>query len=159
MILATLHYFSLVARNEIAAPYLVGVFVLLASFNRLLLSFAAVIGYSAVAVGLATVVSIFTEVASSESRVLLVGGVFTIQIALASTAGRHVALAKAARETELLRREVGNLRGLLPICMHCSRIRLQDGAWQKLEQYVEAQSEASFTHSLCSDCLGKHHPE
>jgi hypothetical protein len=159
VVLATLHYFSLVARNQIAPSYLVGAFVVLASFNLLLLSFAAVTVYSALALALATAVSLFTAGASPENRLLLVGGVFTAQIALASTAWRNVALAGSVREAARLRRELANLRGLLPMCMHCSRIRLHDGGWQKLEQYVEERSEASFTHSLCDECLRKHHPE
>jgi hypothetical protein len=159
VVLATLHYFSLVARNQIAPSYLVGVFVVLASFNLLLMSFAAVVVYSALAMVLATLVALASTAASLENRLLLVGGVFTAQVALAVTAWRNVALTGAVRETDQLRRELASMRGLLPMCMHCNRIRLSEGGWQRLEDYVEERSEASFTHSLCDECLRKHHPE
>lgn len=54
---------------------------------------------------------------------------------------------------------VKQLQGLLPICMYCNKIRDDTNSWQRLETYIEEHSEAMFTHSLCSDCLKKHHPE
>lgn len=58
-----------------------------------------------------------------------------------------------------LTREVGLLWGLLPICMHCRRIRTETREWQGLEDYVMKRSEARFTHGICPDCLKKHYPE
>jgi len=48
---------------------------------------------------------------------------------------------------------VKQLQGLLPICMHCKRIRDDRDSWQKLETYVERHTDATFTHGLCDDCL------
>lgn len=49
-------------------------------------------------------------------------------------------------------KELKVLRGLLPICMFCKRIRDEHGGWQRLEVYIAEHSEAAFTHGLCPDC-------
>jgi hypothetical protein len=44
------------------------------------------------------------------------------------------------------------LRGLLPICSSCKKIRDDQGYWTQLETYIHQHSEADFTHGLCPDC-------
>lgn len=51
------------------------------------------------------------------------------------------------------------LSGLLPICMHCHRIRNDAGYWDRLEKYISERTDASFTHSLCPECCEEHYPE
>lgn len=51
--------------------------------------------------------------------------------------------------------EVKTLRGLLPICAWCKRIRTEDGDWSELEAYVAQHSEASFSHGICPKCVPK----
>ena len=48
------------------------------------------------------------------------------------------------------------LKGLLPICAWCKKIRDDQGYWKKFETYFESHSEIDFTHSICSDCLKKY---
>jgi len=55
--------------------------------------------------------------------------------------------------------DIKTLRGLLPICASCKKIRDDGGYWQHLEQYVSAHSEAHFSHSLCPDCITRLYPE
>lgn len=47
---------------------------------------------------------------------------------------------------------ITKLRGLIPICSTCKKIRDDKGYWNKLEVYIEEHSEAEFTHSLCPAC-------
>ncbi len=54
---------------------------------------------------------------------------------------------------------VKELQGLIPICMHCKRIRNQEQLWEKIETYIEHRSDARFSHALCTDCFEKHYPE
>ena len=54
---------------------------------------------------------------------------------------------------------VKTLQGLLPICMHCKRIRDDGATWHRLETYISKHSEANFTHSLCQSCLHEHYPK
>ena len=56
-------------------------------------------------------------------------------------------------------RDIKNLRGLLPICASCKKIRDDQGYWQSLEQYVTEHSEAQFTHGLCPECMMRLYPE
>jgi len=51
------------------------------------------------------------------------------------------------------------LTGLLPICASCKRIRDDGGYWRQVEIYIAAHSEASFTHSICPECLDKYQTE
>ncbi|HLV87839.1 MAG TPA: PAS domain-containing protein [Candidatus Sulfotelmatobacter sp.] len=51
--------------------------------------------------------------------------------------------------------EVRTLKGLLPICAWCKRIRGDEGEWHSLEDYVSEHSDASFSHSICPGCVPK----
>ena len=55
--------------------------------------------------------------------------------------------------------EVKTLSGLLPICMHCKKIRDDSGYWNQLENYIQSNSAAQFSHSICEPCLDKYYPE
>jgi hypothetical protein len=55
--------------------------------------------------------------------------------------------------------EVRKLRGILPICASCKKIRQEDGGWQFLETYISARSEAQFSHGLCPDCKERLYPD
>jgi PAS domain S-box-containing protein len=47
---------------------------------------------------------------------------------------------------------VRTLRGLIPICAWCKKIRNDHGYWEQLEAYIKSHSEADFTHGMCPDC-------
>lgn len=51
--------------------------------------------------------------------------------------------------------QVKTLRGLIPICSNCKKIRDDQGYWRLLESYIEHHSEARFSHGLCPDCSEK----
>lgn len=51
------------------------------------------------------------------------------------------------------------LRGLLPICASCKRIRDDEGYWREIETYVRDHSEAEFSHGLCPQCTSRMYPE
>ncbi|MFY9396802.1 MAG: PAS domain-containing protein [Desulfomonilia bacterium] len=54
---------------------------------------------------------------------------------------------------------IKTLKGLIPICAGCKKIRDDRGFWNHLEQYVEEHSDASFSHGLCPECFRKYFPE
>jgi DNA-binding response OmpR family regulator len=54
--------------------------------------------------------------------------------------------------------EVKVLRGLIPICASCKKIRNDGGFWQQLEEYLGEHSEAEFSHGLCQPCIKKLYP-
>ena len=49
------------------------------------------------------------------------------------------------------------LKGYLPICSHCKKIRDDEGHWQQLEKYISEHSEAKFSHGICPICLRKYY--
>jgi PAS domain S-box-containing protein len=54
---------------------------------------------------------------------------------------------------------VKTLRGLLPICAACKKIRDDRGYWQQVEVYVKHNSEADFSHAICPECVARLYPE
>jgi hypothetical protein len=58
--------------------------------------------------------------------------------------------AEEAREEALVR--ISKLEGIIPICMHCKKIRDDQNSWNQLEQYIMAHSEAVFSHGICPQC-------
>lgn len=63
----------------------------------------------------------------------------------------------AARAAELQKAldNVKQLRGLLPVCMYCKKIRNDRDYWQQMEGYIQENTDASFTHSVCPECREK----
>lgn len=55
--------------------------------------------------------------------------------------------------------EIKQLKGYLPICANCNKIKDSDGHWQHLENYLESHSDAHLTHGICSECRSKLYPE
>lgn len=65
---------------------------------------------------------------------------------------------KTIRQLKAALSEVKTLRGFLPICSFCKKIRDDLGYWNLLESYIQAHSEAEFSHSVCPECAQKHYP-
>ncbi len=62
---------------------------------------------------------------------------------------------KARHELQCSLNEIKTLKGLIPICCSCKKIRDDNGFWQQVEKYIKDHSEAEFTHSYCPTCLEK----
>jgi PAS domain S-box-containing protein len=48
--------------------------------------------------------------------------------------------------------EIRTLRGILPICANCKKIRDDKGYWERVESYISRHTEAQFTHGICPEC-------
>jgi CheY-like chemotaxis protein len=66
--------------------------------------------------------------------------------------GLERALRGRVQELEEALAEVKTLRGLLPICMYCKKVRDEREAWQAVEEYVSSRSDAQFSHGVCPGC-------
>ncbi|HMQ52375.1 MAG TPA: histidine kinase N-terminal 7TM domain-containing protein [Anaerolineae bacterium] len=55
--------------------------------------------------------------------------------------------------------QVKTLRGLLPICANCKKIRDDQGYWQDVAVYVRDHTEAEFSHGICPDCMQELYPD
>ena len=51
--------------------------------------------------------------------------------------------------------EIRRLRGILPICATCKKIRDGKGYWNQIEEYISTHSEVEFTHGICPECEGE----
>lgn len=54
---------------------------------------------------------------------------------------------------------VKTLKGLLPICSSCKKIRDDKGYWSQVESYIYEHTGAEFSHSICPDCVNKLYPD
>ena len=68
-------------------------------------------------------------------------------------------LSKTVESLQNALREVKVLRGFLPICSFCKKIRDDDGYWSQVEDYIKDRSDADFSHGICPDCMKVHYPE
>ena len=73
---------------------------------------------------------------------------------------------RAEREREALIRELQEalteikaLRGILPLCSYCKKIRDDQGYWEQVDVYIRKHSRADVSHGICPDCAKKFFPE
>jgi PAS domain S-box-containing protein len=69
------------------------------------------------------------------------------------------ALKEESRRLQQALDEVRTLRGIVPICANCKKIRDDKGFWNQVEKYVSERTEAEFSHGICPDCAKKLYPE
>ena len=69
------------------------------------------------------------------------------------------ALEEERRRLQQALDEVKTLRGIVPICANCKKIRDDKGYWNQVEKFVSDHTEAEFSHGICPDCAQKLYPE
>lgn len=55
--------------------------------------------------------------------------------------------------------EVQTLRGILPLCSYCKKIRNDKGYWEQVDVYIRHHSQADVSHGICPECLKKYYPD
>ena len=55
--------------------------------------------------------------------------------------------------------QIKTLKGILPICSFCKKIRNDKGYWDQLEAYISHHTDAEFSHSICPECVIEYYPE
>ena len=71
---------------------------------------------------------------------------------------------EAERETSIqeLRfalEQIKTLRGVVPICASCKKIRDDKGYWEQVDAFVARHTEAQFSHGICPDCVSRLYPD
>ncbi len=66
---------------------------------------------------------------------------------------------KLIRKLQNALNKIKTLRGIIPICAACKKIRDDKGYWNQLENYIKEHSEADFSHGICPECAEKLYPE
>jgi PAS domain S-box-containing protein len=90
------------------------------------------------------------------------GRVVRIYAAAQDTTGRRQAQEERERlilELQDALSKVKTLKGLLPICASCKKIRDDQGYWTSVEVYILQHSTAEFTHGICPECARKLYPD
>jgi PAS domain S-box-containing protein len=82
-------------------------------------------------------------------EVYAIGGIFT-DITERKRAEQERELLIEALQEALA--NIKTLRGMLPICASCKKIRDDSGYWSQIEAYIQAHSDAVFSHGICPDC-------
>ena len=95
------------------------------------------------------------------TRFLLTYGIVVIvSFALESSRGYYYnALLNEKKSLEEALSQVKTLRGLLPLCAYCKKVRDDQGYWNQIEAYVAEHSHADFSHGICPECAQKYYPE
>lgn len=85
-----------------------------------------------------------------------------IERAIIMALGRHGDLMECWRLNRELAdalKEIKTLRGILPLCSFCKKIRDDKGYWEQVDVYIHKHSEADISHSICPDCMKKNYPK
>lgn len=78
---------------------------------------------------------------------------------LTARVNTQLRLHRTIKTLETALKEIKTLKGLLPICSSCKKIRDDQGYWNQIETYIEEHSDAEFTHGICPDCVRKLYPD
>ena len=62
---------------------------------------------------------------------------------------------KLIKQLQDASKEIKTLRGILPICSACKKIRDDKGSWNRIEAYIKANTDAEFSHGICPECYDK----
>lgn len=68
-------------------------------------------------------------------------------------------LVASMRKLETALADLKTLRGIIPICASCKKIRDDTGYWNQVEEYLRDHSEARFSHGICPDCMERLYPD
>jgi PAS domain S-box-containing protein len=66
---------------------------------------------------------------------------------------------KTIAELQSAIQQIKTLKGIVPICASCKKIRDDKGFWEGVEIYVSKHTDARFSHGLCPDCIKRLYPE
>jgi hypothetical protein len=100
--------------------------------------------------GLAFIAPLFLTIKRSEK---------VLRAANAKAAEEKVAREKLINELQEALAKIRTLKGLIPICASCKKVRDDKGYWQQVEVYIRDHSEAEFTHGICPDCFQRLYPD
>lgn len=55
--------------------------------------------------------------------------------------------------------KIDALKGILPLCSYCKKIRNDKGSWEHVDVYLHKHSKADVSHSVCPECMMLFHPD
>jgi PAS domain S-box-containing protein len=106
-----------------------------------------------------TQLSVFSSISSVKDERGQVVGAAIMAVDVTERKQAEEERKKMIKELKETLAQVKSLRGLLPICASCKKIRDESGDWHTLETYISGHSEAEFSHSICPSCARRLYPE
>ena len=67
-------------------------------------------------------------------------------------------LLRTRQVIEDMKNEMKILKGILPMCSHCHKVRDSDGNWHSVDTYIRRNTEAGVSHSVCPECMAALYP-
>jgi len=83
---------------------------------------------------------------------MFIGLIFIIYLFSNDIKENEDTLEESIRNLEQAMSEIKTLKGLIPICSTCKKIRDDKGFWNNLEAHIQKHSHATFSHGICPDC-------
>ncbi|MBT3374231.1 MAG: response regulator [Lentisphaerae bacterium] len=74
----------------------------------------------------------------------------------AAVSERTKELSTKVSELEEALGEIQQLRGILPMCVYCHKVRDDDDFWQQVDSYIQSHTQADVSHGICPECFDKH---
>jgi DNA-binding response OmpR family regulator len=71
----------------------------------------------------------------------------------------QAAMAEKVHQLQNTLEHVKMLRGIIPICANCKKIRDDKGYWNQVEVYIRDHSDAEFSHGICPECVQTLYPD
>jgi len=66
---------------------------------------------------------------------------------------------KLINELQVALKEIKTLRGILPLCSFCKKIRDDKGYWEQVDVYIHKHLQADISHGICPECAKEHYPD
>jgi DNA repair exonuclease SbcCD ATPase subunit len=66
---------------------------------------------------------------------------------------------KLINELQKAIKEIKTLRGILPLCSFCKKIRDDKGYWEQVDVYIHKHLQADISHGICPACAKEHYPD
>jgi hypothetical protein len=76
-----------------------------------------------------------------------------LEKSLCDRAEAEAKLRQTIEELQTAFEQIKTLKGFLPICASCKKIRNDKGYWEQVESYITSHSDAQFSHGICPDCV------
>ena len=86
-------------------------------------------------------------------------GILGVSFAFQLSRKEYLERSALIEQLETALNDVRTLKGFIPICASCKKVRDDEGYWSQIEEYVRDRSEAEFTHGICPDCMKKMYPQ
>lgn len=83
---------------------------------------------------------------------MFIGLIFIIYLFSNDIKENEDVLEESIRNLEQAMSEIKTLKGLIPICSTCKKIRDDKGFWNHLEAHIQKHSYATFSHGICPNC-------